>query len=560
MSDFVQVTNEDRRHAALQKGFNLRFPAAPDVGAGSIYVCKTWQETLQAANAALNNGNRITVRSGGHCYEGFVSNKLSAGEKLAIIDVGLMTGMDYSGSGDLASQVLPANPARYKFRVAAGNQNWDAYVDLYKRTGKTLPGGSCYSVGSGGHIVGGGYGLLSRLHGLTVDWLAGVDILVPNSTGTGLTARHVNLASDGVERELFIACRGAGGGNFGIILNYYFKDLPEAPKEAYFLALSYAWDDLQRAGGASALKRLLDTYGEWFARHDSEWNAPHNGNGGLFTLFKLNARAAGNIGLVIQYTDVDGNVGNGKDGPFIDFVHTMSNIPGMPARLNDAFMEPNIAPKRSKNAGMNMRAQDAVGNARRMDWIALTQMFNGSGDNRRGKYKSSYQVKPTLAVPVAGSDQLWEVLYVYGNDPRLNASLVQIDSYGGAINAFAGSHETCVPQRGSILKSQFQTYWTDAADDEFHMAWLSRLYHAYILAYTPEASAGKPYPSADWQGCYINYPDIDMKYSDPAHTRVDPQWPALYYMDKAQFLVALKQKIDPGNLFRHEMSIPLQMP
>jgi FAD/FMN-containing dehydrogenase len=38
----------------------------------------------------------------------------------------------------------------------------------------TIPGGSCYSVGAGGHICGGGYGLLSRKYGLTVDHLVAV--------------------------------------------------------------------------------------------------------------------------------------------------------------------------------------------------------------------------------------------------------------------------------------------------------------------------------------------------------------------------------------------------
>ena len=88
-----------------------------------------------------------------------------------------MTGLRYSEAGDVSS---PWNAsARYKFSAAAGNQNWDGYVNLYKSANRTLPGGSCYSVGAGGHIVGGGYGLLSRLQGLTVDWLSGVDILVP---------------------------------------------------------------------------------------------------------------------------------------------------------------------------------------------------------------------------------------------------------------------------------------------------------------------------------------------------------------------------------------------
>ena len=71
------------------------------------------------------------------------------GKSLAIIDIGLVTGLRYSEAGDVSS---PWNAsARYKFSAAAGNQNWDGYVNLYKSANRTLPGGSCYSVGAGGH-------------------------------------------------------------------------------------------------------------------------------------------------------------------------------------------------------------------------------------------------------------------------------------------------------------------------------------------------------------------------------------------------------------------------
>ena len=75
MSDFVFVNNDDQRYRTLQKGFNLRFPTTGE-GADAIYVCHDAQSVLAAANDALAKGCRITVRSGGHCYEGFVANKL----------------------------------------------------------------------------------------------------------------------------------------------------------------------------------------------------------------------------------------------------------------------------------------------------------------------------------------------------------------------------------------------------------------------------------------------------------------------------------------------------
>src|SRR4028119_1982094 len=63
-------------------------------------------------------------------------------------------------------------------RLGSGCTSWDVYELLYKSHGVALPAGSCYSVGLGGHVVGGGYGLMSREHGLTVDHLAAVDVVV----------------------------------------------------------------------------------------------------------------------------------------------------------------------------------------------------------------------------------------------------------------------------------------------------------------------------------------------------------------------------------------------
>lgn len=219
-------------YETLQKGFNLRWPPSIEQGAQRIYVCTTPDEVLAAANTALSEGYRITVRSGGHCYEGFVSNKLNGEtENLAIIDVGEMKGLKYDESQSITSPWDSRNK-KYRFMILTGNQNWDAYLSLYKQAGRTIPGGSCYSVGVGGHISGGGYGLLSRLQGLTVDWVTGVDILVPVENSRQLEFRHVRADSpSNNDKALFTACCGAGGGNFGIIIGYYFDQLPQAPQK-----------------------------------------------------------------------------------------------------------------------------------------------------------------------------------------------------------------------------------------------------------------------------------------------------------------------------------------
>ncbi|ALR75259.1 BBE domain-containing protein [[Enterobacter] lignolyticus] len=554
MSDFIVIDNQSTRYDTLQKGFNLRFPENGE-GADFICICKTAQEVIDAANYALQNGYRLTVRSGGHCYEGFVSNKLSSdgGQLLAIIDLGLMTGMQYSEAGDISSPW--DNTVSYCFSAATGNQNWDGYVSLYKLSGKTVPGGSCYSVGSGGHVSGGGYGLLSRLHGLTVDWLSGVDILVPDTSGgSGLVVKHVHLNSTGSDRDLFIACRGGGGGNFGIILNYYYADLPHAPQQAYLLSLSWPWESFGTGeAGKAAFGNLLHTYWKWFADHDGEWNSddPTLANGGLFTLLKLQHRSTGDVVMTIQYTGLDGTVGGLQDQPFIDFVNTMTASAGVTPYLEEQQVW-HGAVQRTLNKKKTLR--DPVSDSQLMDWLWLTETINGSGGNMRNKYKSAYHVADFTDVEISA---LWSYLNI-SEDVRLNQAWVQMDSYGGCINSNdETSNPTSVYQRSSLLKSQFQLHWNNVSDDDFCMTWLTDLYSAYF-----SRTRGKPTDEGNgrYQGCYINYPDVDMKYTDMAHTDIDPQWLVLYYGDKASDLVTTKQLVDPDNIFHHEMSIPLSLP
>ena len=59
-----------------------------------------------------------------------------------------------------------------------GCYNWNSNLSLWTKYGKYIPGGTCYSVCLGGHICGGGYGSDSRLAGLTVDYLEGVELIV----------------------------------------------------------------------------------------------------------------------------------------------------------------------------------------------------------------------------------------------------------------------------------------------------------------------------------------------------------------------------------------------
>ncbi len=529
---YIPIDSTDARYNTLKKGFNLRWPA-PEQAAQRILVCNDAAEAQHALDHALTQQLRPTLRSGGHCYEGFVSNNPGG----VIIDIGNLTGIDTD---------VGAGGRRYGFRLASGNQNWDSYLGLYRNTGKTLPGGSCYSVGLGGHICGGGYGLLSRLNGLTVDWLAGVDILVADNGKARLL--HANASQ---HADLFRLCRGAGGNNAGLITHYYFDDLPVAPREVVVVQLQFPWKQFTGAGRPQ-FDAFVNAYADFLHAADTEADTY-----GLFTLLKLSHISAENIGLTVQYTDLDGGVAD--LGPLLAFLQAL-------APFDQALQSAYLPGAGQPFIGSHPRTLSATGlpaNARVMDWLYATQTFNGSGANQRGKYKSAYMKQRFTQHEL---DALHHYLTdEYADDQDFSQSLVQVDSYGGAVNhAFSGNphfdpahNETAVPQRSSILKLQYQTYWTDPVNDAKHVDWLREFYWA---VYRQDGFNGTPYPASQalpgsrYEGCYINYPDVDMLTGEQPG-KAGYSWGELYYGTFYDSLVAAKRAYDPHDVFHHAMSL-----
>src|SRR5581483_10324103 len=84
--------------------------------------------------------------------------------------------------------------------------------------GVAIPAGTCPSVGIGGHALGGGFGLASRAWGLASDNLVSVQIVTADG--------KVLVADTNHHADLFWACRGGGGGNFGIVTRMTFRTHP----------------------------------------------------------------------------------------------------------------------------------------------------------------------------------------------------------------------------------------------------------------------------------------------------------------------------------------------
>jgi len=478
-----KVTPDDPRYPTLIRGFNLRWVGQPSF----IQVCSETEDVVQAVQAAVDAGLRITVQSGGHCYENFAVGNVGG----VIVDLAGMNRVYY-------------DEAMQAYCIEAGCTLWNVYWNLYKEFGVVIPGGSCYSVGAGGHITGGGYGLLSRKYGLTVDWLYGVEIVVVDAAGGAEAIVVTDSTTNPDDANLLWAMQGGGGGNFGIVTRFFFRELPLAPPEAQLVNLAWNWDELTQDQFTTVVQR----YGT-FLQQNSAPGSPYDG---LFALLHLTQQAASQLTLTAQYVGddpallqrfVDFMNGDGRAGRIVPQTHAVGRH-FLPLRTND------ITP---------------------LPWLYATQTLDGSGPNQRGKYKSAYMIQP---FPDSQIETMWNWLSDKSwTNPQ---TLLQVDSYGCAINAVP-SGATAVPQRSSIMKLQYQVYWTQQSDDAVNLDWIRGFYDAM---YGPDG----PMPDGTMDGCYVNYPDCDLK-----------NWAYLYYLDNYARLQQTKATWDPNDIFNHAQSI-----
>jgi len=504
----IRISRSDPRYAMLQRSRNLRWNGNEAEGAAEIELCETAEQAAEALQRLVNAGIRPTIRSGGHCYEDFVVNNPGG----SILDLSL-----------LKSEASPGDGSRY--RISPGQQLGEVYLGLYKRHGVTIPAGSCYEVGAGGHITGGGFGVLSRLHGLTIDWVSAVEILTVDSKGH-VSLRQVDQQHD---PDLFRACRGAGGGNFGVVTGFLFDRLPAAPFEIVNAHLSFDWATMTEDNFTA----ILQAFGDYCAHRGC---APDTW--GMFAALGLTHASSNRIGLSLQFCNPDGRCDDLK--PVDEFLDLFSGFGPLERRAATP------GDQRFSARSPASRVQTGRYSMDRLLWLEATVGDSGSGHSGRAAYKSSY-MKQNFTRAEAKCIYKHLTRTIPGVD--LRGSVMAVDSYGGAVNAKGTAELTSVWQRSSIMKVQFQQYWDRPEEDAGRLQWMREFYTDLYSQHVDPRYAGTPYPNEYYEGCYINYPDSDMlAYAF---------WPQVYYgtQDLYPFLQQVKRRYDPNNIFHHKMSI-----
>ena len=203
------VTPESSDYDSTRKVWNGMVERRP----AAIARCVSPQDVRNALAFARAHDMRLSLRGGGHHIAGN-----------SVIDGALV--IDQS-----VQRTVRIDPVKRTARVAPGALlgDFDREAQAF---GLATPLGINATTGVAGLTLGGGFGWLTRKHGMTIDNLLSADVVTADG-------RQL-VASATQEPELFWAIRG-GGGNFGVVTSFEFALHPLGP-EVYSGLVVYPFD------------------------------------------------------------------------------------------------------------------------------------------------------------------------------------------------------------------------------------------------------------------------------------------------------------------------------
>jgi FAD/FMN-containing dehydrogenase len=209
------VTRADAGYARARLLYDTRFDGIRPL---AVAYCASADDVARAIDFARRNAIRPRARAGGHSYGGY-----STVQNGIVVDVSRLAGVSVAADGATA---LVGAGARL---LAVDSALW--------RHGVAIPAGSCPTVGIAGLALGGGVGFASRKLGTTSDNVLEVQLVLPDGKRVTANARQ--------HADLYWACRGGGGGNFGIATAFRFRVHPVSRVSRF--SISWPWSDARAA-------------------------------------------------------------------------------------------------------------------------------------------------------------------------------------------------------------------------------------------------------------------------------------------------------------------------
>jgi hypothetical protein len=248
------------------KSFNLGTIAVPynarytDILPDAIALCRSPEDVAVAITWCSETRFPLVVQSGGHSYAGFSMRRS-----------GLMINTLLMRSVSLANGSLT---------VAGGMRNQDIYSVL-EPNNLAVTHGRCPNVGAAGFLLGGGIGFNMRAHSVACDQMTASEIVTADGKVRSLTPQ----ARD-IEGELYWACRGGGGGNFGVNTSFTLATFPAEPLTVFNLTWTEVTKNSRKVALAliSALEKGPDGLGTRMSFHAPNPKDRAHGAGVLISL------------------------------------------------------------------------------------------------------------------------------------------------------------------------------------------------------------------------------------------------------------------------------------
>jgi FAD/FMN-containing dehydrogenase len=192
------ILPDDATYDEVRSIWNAMIDKRPAV----IVRCAGKDDVPVALRFARQHRLDVAIRGAGHNIAGN-----------ALCDGGLV--IDHS---NLKGVTVDRNTKRAYVEPGATLADVDAAVQAH---GLATPVGINSTTGIAGLTLGGGFGWLTRKHGMTIDALVSADVVTAD--GRQL---HASLSEND---DLFWALRG-GGGNFGVVTRFEFQLYPVGPE------------------------------------------------------------------------------------------------------------------------------------------------------------------------------------------------------------------------------------------------------------------------------------------------------------------------------------------
>ncbi|XP_078173967.1 berberine bridge enzyme-like D-2 [Carex rostrata] len=425
----------------------------------------------------------IRVRSGGHSYEG-LSYTTSYHTPFGIIDLTNLNRV----------QVDPSSATAW---VEAGATVGEIYYNVAVTSNGTLgvTAGSCATMGSGGHISGGGFGLLSRKYGLAADNVLDVIFIDPNG-------RVLNRSL--MDEDVFWAVRGGGGGSWGVVYAWKLKLVPVPNQVTYF--------SISKSG---PIEPMADLVLKW------QYVGPS-----LPDEFYLSTVISGSE---------DGNGSVSFTGLYLGPKGSAFSI------LSKRYPELPITES----------------NLEEMSWIESAVQAAGLKSvldlrNRSTSSKSFFKAKSDYVKIPISKKGLIGAIKILTKEP---SAYIICDPYGGAM-ARIGGRDLPFPHRaGNLFSIQYYVGWTKTEEGmaDRYIAWL-RDFSAYMGSFVSTNPRAAYVNYLDLDLGTNNWTDSTSgTVDDVNHARL---WGNAYFLWNYDRLVRAKTKIDPENVFNNEQSIP----